>query len=474
MPMKPVSLLFFAAIVLALGCALAESDAYSIKAVYLPESCALKAEMEVRYTNVTGESLSHVTFALPANCFRRASVLPYDADTLEDAFPWGYAPSGIQLEKVEFDSSPARYSFLQGGDVYFSVNASLAPGKTGVFRFEYSLLLGENRAFLGCGDDVRLRLFYPVACAWQEGEFVTYPQSVCVHDVFAAPSSFSIALRLPTVYTAACGGTRTRMETADTAVCFFTLEDAGGCSLVLSKRFYEYTAQSDQGTLISVYGNSRSKCRRALNYTVDALNIYENWFGKAPWNVALAFSSDVLSSSSPGLIQLGQDSDELEQTVYRLTAEQFFGLSACTDPYTDPFLREGISFYADLLAVEQAEGEVAFTALLNKTVLPALRYTIPGGLTPDSFLTRFQSVNEFEAVVRLRGAAVMHEMRTLLGRDAFIRALKDFYQSGKGRLNTIEDFVSALNREYPRGAGSALISYLYTIDEYALFDGDYR
>ena len=76
--------------------------------------------------------------------------------------------------------------------------------------------------------------------------------------------------------------------------------------------------------------------------------------------------------------------------------------------------------------------------------------------------------------MRLRGAAVMHEMRVLLGREAFIRALKAFYTAGRGRLNTIEDFVNALDVEFPGGAGSALVSYLYTIDEYALFDGEYR
>ena len=466
--------LLCAAFLLMLCFALGEADSYNINAVYLPESRALRADVEVTYTNTTGESLSYVTFALPANCFRRVSALPYDAATLGKAFPWGYTPAGAQLERVEFDSSPARYSFIQGGDVYFNVSARMEPGQTGMFRFEYTLLLSDNRAFLGCGDDVRLHLFYPVACPRQDGEAVTYPLSVCVHDVFACPADYSLTLKLPKVYTAACGGAVRRMELNDAAVYSVTIEGASSLSLVLSKRFYEYTGESDCGTRISVYGNSRSKCTEALRLARDALDIYESWFGKASWDMALAFSSDAVSSAAPGLIRLGSDREELEQSVYMLTAQQFFGLSACTDPYTDPFLREGISFYAYLLAQEQTRGEGAFTTLLNKKVLPALKHTVPGSVTPDSFLTRFQSVSEFETVVRLRGAAVMHEMRELLGRDAFIKALGNFYRSGKGRLNTIEDLVNALDGEFPQGAGSALISFLYTIDEYALFDGEYR
>ena len=473
--MRPVKLLI-AALALALGLLFAEAaaDSYKIDAVFLPESSALHVSVELEYTNSTGECLDHVTFALPANCFRRISALPYGGDTLTKAFPWGYTPAGVQLERVEFDSSPARYSFLQGGDVYFSVTAALEPGQTGTFRFVYTLLLSDNRAFLGCGDDVRLKLFYPVACPFRGGEAVTYPLSVCVHDVFALPAEHSLTLRVPKNYFAACGGDVTRSVLGDMAVYSAKLKDAGPLGLVLSKRFYEYADESALGTGISVYGNSRARCRQALKLAKDALNVYENWFGKAPWDIAIAFSSDALSSASPGLIQLGGDADEPESVVFRLLAQQFFGLGALTDPYTDPFLREGTAYYAYLLAQEELKGENAFVKLLNENVLPALKYTIPGSVTPDSFLTRFQSLDEFEAVTRLRGAAVMHEMRVLLGRDAFIRALKEFYQSGRGRLNTIEDFVSVLDGEFPGGAGSALISYLYTIDEYALFDGEYR
>ena len=297
---------------------------------------------------------------------------------------------------------------------------------------------------------------------------------MCLHVVFALPAEHSLTLRVPKHYFAACGGDVTRSELGDMAVYSAKLKDAGSLSLVLSKRFYEYADESALGTGISVYGNSRARCRQALTLAKEALNVYEGWFGKAPWDIAVAFSSDALSSASPGLIQLGGDADEPESAVFRLLAQQFFGLGALTDPYTDPFLREGTAYYAYLLAQEELKGENAFVKLLNENVLPALKYTIPGSVTPDSFLTRFQSLDEFEAVTRLRGAAVMHEMRVLLGRDAFMRALKEFYQSGRGRLNTIEDFVSALDGEFTGGAGSALISYLYTIDEYALFDGEYR
>ncbi|MBR5750961.1 MAG: hypothetical protein IKX84_01115, partial [Clostridia bacterium] len=285
--MKLLRLVCLSALFAALWCALGEADRYTIDATYLPESRALAMKAETVYTNTTGERLSGVTFALPANCFRRVSALPYDGDTLEKAFPWGYAPAGAQFERVEFDSSRAGYGFLQGGDVYFTVKAALEPGQTGTFRFEYTLLLSDNKAFLGCGEDVRLSLFYPIACPVRDGEAVTYPLSVCAHDVFACPADHFMTLRVPASYSAACGGEWERSEIGGQAVYSVSLKDASHLSLVLSKRFYEYTGESALGTRLSVYGSNRSACRGALKLLTRALDVYEARLGKAPWDIAL-------------------------------------------------------------------------------------------------------------------------------------------------------------------------------------------
>ena len=110
--------------------------------------------------------------------------------------------------------------------------------------------------------------------------------------------------------------------------------------------------------------------------------------------------------------------------------------------------------------------EKAFTDTMSRLILPALRVTVPGSLTPDSYLSRFTNRSDFHLIVTLRGAAVMNEMRHAMGKEAFISSLKTYYEKGRGRVNTIEDFVSALSTPSFE-AGNALIAWLYTIDDYA-------
>ena len=83
--------------------ALAE-DRYVMDAVYHEEEQALIVSLDFTYTNRTGQALESVSFNVYANVFRRESTLPYDNATLEKAFPYGYAPSGIEFTGVAFNA----------------------------------------------------------------------------------------------------------------------------------------------------------------------------------------------------------------------------------------------------------------------------------------------------------------------------------------------------------------------------------
>ena len=144
-------------------------NSYVMSAAWLENEQALRVDLSLTYTNETGEKLDSVSFNVYANLFRRESALPYDNQTLEKAFPYGYAPSGIEFTGVYFNDVAARWRFKGENECFLSVDCALEPGEKGVFHFEYALLLSENRAFQGVAEDVRLTLFYPSACVYDGG-----------------------------------------------------------------------------------------------------------------------------------------------------------------------------------------------------------------------------------------------------------------------------------------------------------------
>ena len=66
-----------------------------------------------------------------------------------------------------------------------------------------------------------------------------------------------------------------------------------------------------------------------------------------------------------------------------------------------------------------------------------------------------------------RGLAVLHEMRSLMGRDAFIEGLSLFAAQNAGGITTVERFASAFNEvtgsrwdEYIVGQFASIADYV--------------
>ncbi len=449
-------------------------NSYVMSAAWLENEQALRVDLSLTYTNETGEKLDSVSFNVYANLFRRESALPYDNQTLEKAFPYGYAPSGIEFTGVYFNDVAARWRFKGENECFLSVDCALEPGEKGVFRFEYALLLSENRAFQGVAEDVRLTLFYPSACVY-DGGFVYEPSSRAAPFLYSEPSDFELTLLLPEGFDPASGAEISFLgEENGYRTYRLTLKGASELGVTFSRRYRVYQGALPSGHVIRVLGMNAGDCKEALKEALRAGAACERFFGALDrTHTDVVFSSSALSQSLPGLILLGDDAEEGASLLLgRLMAEQYFGCSVLTDPGTDPFLRYGVSCYAALLSVEEDEGEAAFRKALRETIQPALKLTVPGSLTPDSSLSRFNTVYEFDLVAVRRGAAVLHELREVMGKDEMLRALSRYYAENKGRIAGIERFVAALDGERETSLGSALVAWLMTIHEYAQQTGD--
>ena len=103
---------------------------------------------------------------------------------------------------------------------------------------------------------------------------------------------------------------------------------------------------------------------------------------------------------------------------------------------------------------------------LNGRVTPSLKVTIPGGVTVDSEALGFGTVADYGAVTRGRGAAVLHELRQVLGEDVLLGALKLYASENAGKMATRTDFSGALSRAAGRDADGLLNELLTGIDEY--------
>ena len=92
---------------------------------------------------------------------------------------------------------------------------------------------------------------------------------------------------------------------------------------------------------------------------------------------------------------------------------------------------EALAEYSALLYVEAAHGEAAFDALCAARLAPALEIPALQGVGVAQPLARFASEEVYDAVVYRRGAAMLHDVRGLLGDEAFFAALRQYFAQNR-------------------------------------------
>ncbi len=463
--------------------ALAEgNDSCEMQLTVLEGLGAVSAVQTVEYRNRTDGRLDQILFQLAANALRRETTAPYESETLIDAYPDGFAAGGVELHSVLVNGEKADWGIQGTDEATLRVSCDLAPGETSTIRFDYELILPEVLGSVGTGAiGWRLAGFYPLPAVW-DGGFAVERVSPVGESLMANPMDYRATINLPDTWQVAAGGS-VRSERAGSSRQNVTvgLSNARFFALSLSRRYTEADDQaSAAGVAVRSFANDRAAAARAADAAAKAVDVYSELFGAYPFESLTVAQGDLpegLAQSAiimlPEALYAYARRDELEYQVARLTARAWFGETVGSNPAEEPWLTESLASYAALLYYDRVYGHERYLSELNARVTPSLRLTIPGGVTVDGEALSFGTVSDFQAVVRGRGAAVLHELSVVLGEDALLDALKLYVSQNAGRIATTADFAAALSQASGRDAEGLLLELLTGIDEYVGQDLDW-
>lgn len=454
--------------------AMAEEIGCDLELTVLEDFDAVSVTQTVRYLNGTGQPLDQMIFQLAPNALRRESTAPYETETMIDAYPDGFAAGGVEIRSVQFNGEAADWGVQGTDEAVLRVACDLAPGASGAFQFQYELILPSALGPLGTGEvGWRLANFYPLPAVW-DGEFVVERVSPVGESLLADPMRYRATVNLPDTWQVAAPGV-VHSEPAGEARQNVTVEveSARYFALAIGRRYVEVGRTSASGVAVRAFATDRAAAGRAAAAAAKAVDAFSERFGAYPYEALTVAQADLLDGlGQSGLVLLPDEyfsyaqRGELEYQVALGAARQWFGNLVGSNPAEEPWLSESLSAYAALVYYDSVYGADRYVAELNARVTPSLRLTIPGGVTVDSEALAFGTVSDFRAVTRGRGAAVLHEIRAVLGEDALLSGMRLYATRNAGKVATRADFSAALSESAGRDADGLLTELLTEIDQY--------
>jgi hypothetical protein len=408
---------------------------YHLNAVYDHARRALSVSEQIHYTNNTPIDLAEIILVVEPHRY----------------------PGVFQLERL---GGPVNAYTLNSNRLDVTLTEPLSVGSQVTLEIDYQLALppipepSDEYKPVPFGYTLRqtnLVDWYPFIPPYQDGVgwLAHDPWFFGEHQVYES-SDFEIEFQAggsdePLVL--AASSMPVRQEGDET---LYRLDRARNFVLSISP-FYQVTTEQVGETTVMSYGLPyfEEGARAALEYTVEALALYNDLFGtypRASLSVVVADFLDGMEYSglyflSRGFFNTydGTPAGYLAIIAVHETAHQWWYEAVGNDQALEPWLDEALCTYTERLYYEFNRPELADWWWAFR-----VDFYEPAGPVGGSIYD-YTGFRPYRDAVYLRGAQFLEALRQRVGDEAFFAFLRDYYTRSAGELVTSGDFFAILS-----------------------------
>lgn len=398
--------------------------------------------------------------------YRLEGILDYATHVLDvtehiDYFNNSHDPLNelLLISASQYDNSTLTYNQLTWSDgteitntivdqdgLHIPLETPLASGQRLQINIEYTLALPEGAGTLAWTNrQTNLIDWYPLIPPYISGEgwLVNPPGAVGEHFAYES-ADFEVTIDLvnePSLTTIAAPAPGAH----DEAGWHFTLNNARRFVWSASNQYETLTSnQNDVAISVYFFDEHRDAAEASLIIAQQALETYEEFYGPYPYvslTIVEALFADGMESD--GMFFLDQyyfltyDYSPRNYltilTAHEIAHNWWFGLVG-NDAANEPWLDEAFATYSELLFYENIyPGHVDWWWQFR------VNDHVPSGPV-DLSIYETGNFREYVNAVYLRGAQFLHELRNVMGDEAFFAFIRQRIAEGAGRIVSAEEF----------------------------------
>lgn len=450
-----------------------ERSRYEITATYDEEHKTVTASMSLSYYNGTEAILDELCFHLYPAAFREgARFSPVPKDAVSSAYPAGLSYGGIEIGKTTLGGAEVATS-IEGEDEDILVvkmsGEGLYPTERAELTVDFTLTLPEIRHRFGYqGSRVNLGNWYPIACAFEDGNFVTDPYYSTGDPFYSDCADYKVSVTVPDGLTVAASGRVTGADNADGTRTFSSeILAARDYAAVIGE--FKMLGSKAGDTDVNYYYISDPEPEKALTAAVDAVKTFSDKFGEYPYESMSSVETQFLQGGMeyPGLAMI---SDALTGDIYREaiiheTAHQWWYAAVGNDEVRYPWLDEGLTeFSTSIFYRENPAYEVDYEKRIADALgAYVLYFDAFGNADSDTSMTRkvceYDSAFEYTYMTYVKGELMFESLRSVIGDEKFFAGLKDYYSTYKFKTAKPDDLIGCMEKASGRDLKSFFDSW---------------
>lgn len=433
---------------------------YTIAAEYNEESKTVSANMTVEYFNASDAILDEICFHLYPAAFREgARFSPVPPESVTSAYYDGMSYGGISVTGLTLNGADAEIK-IEGQDEDILVvdlgENKLMPDETATVGMSFTLKLPAVRHRLGYqGDRVNLGNWYPIACVFENGNFVTDPYYANGDPFYSDCADYKVTLTVPEGLTAATSGVQSvASDEEGRRVISSEIENARDFAAVIGK--FKMLGTTVNGVDVNYYYVNDAKPEAAMTAAADSIKTFSELFGDYPYKTYSAVETQFLNGGMeyPALTMISDAvSGELySEVVIHETAHQWWYAVVGNNEVAYPWLDEGLTEFTTSVFYEKNPGyNVDYGKRMSDALAGyVLYYDTFKHINKDTSMSRkvcdYADTFEYTYMTYVKGELMFESLRKTIGDENFFGGLKKYYETYKFRNAAPDDLIGCFEK----------------------------
>lgn len=450
---------------------------YNISCYFDQVEKLLKGYQHLTYYNNEETILEDLYMHLYPNAFEKEDAAPFEPFEQGSAYPEGFNTGFINIDNVRVEGQRGDWEYKSSDREVLIIRLSdpIGPGESVEVDICFTVKFPHCYGRFGYGENtVKAANWYPIAAVFDHNGWNLDPYHAIGDPFYSDVADYRVSLVLPKGYTVASTGEvlKNRRHYGENREWTMQAEKVRDFAWIAAEDFSVGSKKTD-GTTVRSYYFDKGTGKKALEYAVDAVSIFNECFGKYPYKNYSVVAADffVGGMEYPNLVLISKELYNIERlftleyiTVHETAHQWWYGIVG-SNQVGEAWLDEGLTEYSTILYFEKKYGpdtaKGLFENLIKKRYYEYVAAAEEGpGANIQGTLEEYRDSEQYHTLVYCGGALIFQNLRDIMGDEKFFRVLEVYYRNYAFQNATAEDFIRIIENMGDNSLGERIREWL--------------